>query len=93
MTPLPLSFLGPDLVLNAIFTAEMLLRVAAVGGVWPYLQEPWNIFDSVMVRTWPCTIAAPVDSEPVARAVGPALLHPPCIAPQLATTPPVDPCF
>jgi hypothetical protein len=39
-----------DLALNAVFTAEMLLRIAAAGGVVEYLREPWNVFDSVMVR-------------------------------------------
>jgi hypothetical protein len=36
-------------VLNAAFTAEMLLRVAAAGGPLSYLSQPWNVFDAVMV--------------------------------------------
>ena len=36
-------------MLNAIFTAEMLLRVAALGGPLAYLSQPWNVFDGAMV--------------------------------------------
>lgn len=38
-----------DLVLNAIFTMEMLLRVVALGGPLAYLSQPWNVFDGAMV--------------------------------------------
>lgn len=45
-------------MLNSIFTFEMLLRVAAMGGPLAYAREPWNVFDSIMVRAalWPATL-------------------------------------
>jgi hypothetical protein len=45
----PLPPQQADLALNIIFTAEMLLRVLALGGPFVYLSQPWNVFDSIMV--------------------------------------------
>lgn len=38
-----------DLIFNFIFTAEMLMRILALGGILPYLSSSWNAFDFVMV--------------------------------------------
>ena len=38
-----------ELVFNAAFTIEMVLRIIALGGVLGYLRNSWNIFDGVMV--------------------------------------------
>ncbi len=40
----------PDLAINIAFTVEMVLRIASMGGVLPYLSQPWNVFDCIMVR-------------------------------------------
>lgn len=38
-----------DIVLNSLFSAEMVLRMLSVGGVLAYLRHPWNAFDGAMV--------------------------------------------
>ncbi len=38
-----------DMILNFIFTAEMLLRILALGSFIGYVSQPWNAFDFVMV--------------------------------------------
>eukprot|EP00892_Ulva_mutabilis_P003109 jgi/Ulvmu1/1279/UM011_0003.1 len=38
-----------DLIFNFIFTAEMLMRILALGGILPYLSSSWNAFDFAMV--------------------------------------------
>lgn len=38
-----------DIIFNSIFTAEMILRILALGGMLPYLSSSWNCFDFVMV--------------------------------------------
>ncbi|OQR87137.1 Voltage-gated Ion Channel (VIC) Superfamily [Achlya hypogyna] len=38
-----------DHTFTLIFTVEILLRITAVNGLWPYLQDPWNRFDSAIV--------------------------------------------
>jgi hypothetical protein len=41
-----------DIVINTLFTMEMLIRMGALGAPWviSYLKEPWNLFDFFMVR-------------------------------------------
>jgi hypothetical protein len=38
-----------ELAFNVVFTAEMLLRILALGSVYSYLRNPWNMFDAMMV--------------------------------------------
>jgi hypothetical protein len=38
-----------EMAFNFVFTAEMILRVLAVGGILPHFRNPWNVFDAVMV--------------------------------------------
>lgn len=38
-----------DLVLNCLFTAEMIIRIIALGGITEYLSSTWNLFDALMV--------------------------------------------
>ncbi len=37
------------LAFNALFTLELVLRMAAAGGAVAYISQPWNTFDFVMV--------------------------------------------
>ncbi|KXZ54857.1 hypothetical protein GPECTOR_4g929 [Gonium pectorale] len=43
------GLLWADTAFNALFTAEMLLRIVALGGPLAYLRHPWNVFDAAMV--------------------------------------------
>lgn len=38
-----------DIIFNFIFTAEMIMRILALGGILPYLSSSWNCFDFIMV--------------------------------------------
>lgn len=38
-----------DIMFNFIFTAEMFMRILALGGIIPYLSSSWNCFDFAMV--------------------------------------------
>jgi hypothetical protein len=38
-----------DLVLNSLFTVEMIIRIIALGGITEYLASTWNLFDALMV--------------------------------------------
>jgi len=44
------TFLGNvELFFSIVFTIEMFLRIAALEGVMPYLSDPWNALDAIIV--------------------------------------------
>ncbi|KXZ54859.1 hypothetical protein GPECTOR_4g931 [Gonium pectorale] len=62
------GLLWADTAFNALFTAEMLLRIVALGGPLAYLRYPWNVFDAAMVAIGYLAFV-PTDDETWVRAL------------------------